>query len=128
MKRDPFADLEPLVQRVYAYVAYRLGPGPDAEALTARTFDMAFRHRAAFDPSRDEPVPFLVELAHGLLGERGDEADSPVRERDRELVALRYGADLTPAQIARILGADARAVESALAETLARIRSAYPSM
>lgn len=128
MKRDPFADLEPLVQRVYAYVAYRLGPGPDAESLTARTFDMGFRHRAAFDPARDEPVPFLIEIAHRLLGEQGDEAGARVGERDRELVALRYGAELTPAQIGQILGVDARTVETGLAGTLARVRDAYRSM
>ncbi len=30
-KRDPLANPEPLIRRVYAYVAYFVGDGPDAE-------------------------------------------------------------------------------------------------
>jgi RNA polymerase sigma factor (sigma-70 family) len=43
--------------------------------------------------------------------------------RDRELVALRYGADLTAAQIAELLGLTTNAVEVGLHRALARLRS-----
>jgi RNA polymerase sigma factor (sigma-70 family) len=43
-------------------------------------------------------------------------------ERDRELVALRYGADLTARQIAELLGARTNAIEVALHRALARLR------
>ena len=33
MKRDPLAHPEELIQRVYAYAAYRIGDGPDAGTL-----------------------------------------------------------------------------------------------
>ena len=33
-RRDPLADPEPLIRRVYAYVAYRLGEGAEAEDVT----------------------------------------------------------------------------------------------
>jgi RNA polymerase sigma factor (sigma-70 family) len=42
--------------------------------------------------------------------------------RDRELIALRYGADLTSAQIAARLGLSTNAVEVALHRALARLR------
>jgi len=29
--RDPFANPEPLIRRVYSYVAYRIGDGAEAE-------------------------------------------------------------------------------------------------
>ena len=43
-------------------------------------------------------------------------------ERDRELLALRYGADLTAAQIADVLGQRTNAVEVALHRALQRLR------
>ena len=39
--RDPLADPEPLIRRVYAYVAYRIGDGPDAEDVTSEVFERA---------------------------------------------------------------------------------------
>ena len=45
-------------------------------------------------------------------------------ERDRELVALRYGADLTATQIGDLLDLSPNAVEVALHRALRRLRSA----
>ena len=45
-------------------------------------------------------------------------------ERDRELVALRYGADLTAAQIGDLLDLSPNAVEVALHRALRRLRAA----
>ncbi|MDQ2983772.1 MAG: hypothetical protein M3R70_07605 [Actinomycetota bacterium] len=44
-------------------------------------------------------------------------------ERDRELIALRYGADLTARQIGRLVGLKTNAVEVALHRVLARLRT-----
>ena len=41
MKRDPLAHPEELIQRVYAYAAYRIGDGPDAEDVTSEAFERA---------------------------------------------------------------------------------------
>jgi len=43
-------------------------------------------------------------------------------ERDRELVALRYGADLTARQIGQLLGMRTNAVEVALHRVLQSLR------
>ena len=43
--RDPLADPEPLIRRVYAYVAYRIGAGPDAEDVTSDVFELGTRSR-----------------------------------------------------------------------------------
>src|SRR5436190_13199498 len=39
MSNDPLADPEPLIRRIYAYVAYRIGDGPDAEDVTSATIE-----------------------------------------------------------------------------------------
>ena len=41
---DPLAHPERLTQSVYAYVAYRIGAGPDAEDATSEVFARALRY------------------------------------------------------------------------------------
>jgi RNA polymerase sigma factor (sigma-70 family) len=150
--RDPLADPEPLIHRVYAYAAYRLGDGPDAEDVTSEVFERALRYRKSYDSSKGEPVAWLLGIAHrctnaALAARRDDQAhvaeaadgrnleEESVRrltlaaglaqlgERDRELVALRFGADLTAAQIAEVMDAQTNAIEVALHRALARLRA-----
>jgi RNA polymerase sigma factor (sigma-70 family) len=151
-RRDPLADPAPLIRTVYAYVAYRLGPGAEAEDVTSAVFERALRYRDGYDPSRGEPVAWLLGIARRCLADAsrpttseldlapertaaGDLEGDVVRrvalasalegldERDRELVALRFGADLTARQIGDVLGMKTNAVEVALHRTLARLRT-----
>ncbi len=149
--RDPLADPRPLIRRVYAYIAYRVGDGADAEDITSATFERALRYRASFDPKLGEPIAWLIGIARreisvhfagapqgsidGLdVAAAGDLAvDTATRldlhaavatleERDRELLALRYGADLTARQVAEVLDLKTNAVEVALHRALRRLR------
>jgi RNA polymerase sigma factor (sigma-70 family) len=151
LRVDPLRNPEPLIRRVYAYVAYRIGAGPDAEDLTSETFERAVRYRKSYDPGKGDPLPWLIGIARRLIEGRpptlelaaelpdrpaeGDIADSAVRrlalssavsrldQRDRELIALRYGADLTARQIAQTLDLRTNAVEVALHRALGRLRA-----
>jgi RNA polymerase sigma factor (sigma-70 family) len=148
---DPLANPEPLIKRVYAYVAYRVGDGPDAEDLTSETFERALRYKKSYDSSKGEPVAWLIGIArrciegrpptlevsaehmdapdHGELEEDAvrrialSSAVSRLEARDRELIALRYGADLTARQIAELQGAKTNAIEVALHRALGRLRT-----
>jgi RNA polymerase sigma factor (sigma-70 family) len=148
---DPLANPEPLIRRVYAYVAYRIGPGPDAEDITSETFERALRYKKSYDSRKGEPAAWLVGIArrclegrpasveglseHYEVADRGDLEDDTLRrivlsgavdrleDRDRELIALRYGADLTARQIAELHGAKTNAIEVALHRALGRLRS-----
>ena len=150
LRRDPLADPAPLIKRVYAYAAYRLGDGPDAEDATSETFERALRYRKSYDPRKGEPVAWLLGIAKRCIDgswakaeyatedvdsvDASDVEEETVRrltiaralaaldERDRELIALRYGADLTARQIAELLGARTNAIEVALHRALARLR------
>ncbi len=53
-----------------------------------------------------------------------DEAVSQLSDRDRELIALRYGADLTSRHIAELLSLSPNAVEVALHRAIERLRQA----
>ena len=44
LRVDPLRNPEPLIRRVYGYVAYRIGDGPDAEDITSETFERALRY------------------------------------------------------------------------------------
>jgi RNA polymerase sigma factor (sigma-70 family) len=148
---DPLANPEPLIRRVYSYVAYRVGDGPDAEDLTSETFERALRYKKSYDPRKGEPAAWLIGIArrciegrppsHELSSEHLDTADHRdleddtlrrialsaavglLEERDRELIALRYGADLTARQIGELQGTKTNAVEVALHRALARLRA-----
>lgn len=155
MARDPLANPRPLIRQLYAYVAYVLGDGPDAEDVTSEAFERALRYRASYDPAKGTPIAWLIGIARRCIGpylaarrELGapaaiDEAASPgaeladlsvtkiavreavaaLPERDRELVALRFGADLTCRQIGELLGLKTNAVEVAIHRALARLES-----
>ena len=154
--KDPLRDPAPLVRRVYAYAAYRLGDGPDAEDVTSETFERALRYRETFDPKRGTPAAWLVGIARRCADDhlrgrgievptdddalfdgaggtgpadlailRLDLADAIARlhVRDRELIALRYGADLRAKDIAMLLGQTTNAVEVAVHRALGRLRT-----
>jgi len=148
---DPFSDPEALVRRVYAYVAYRIGDGPEAEDVTSEAFERALRYRESFDISRGDASSWLVGIARRCVADAVLRREVPIDEiierpvdghedaavarlelrdavagldeRDRELVALRYGADLTAKQIGQLLEMKTNAVEVALHRALGRLRA-----
>jgi RNA polymerase sigma-70 factor, ECF subfamily len=147
--RDPLRDPAPLVRRVYSYVAYRIGDGADAEDVTSETFVRALRYRDSYDPSKSAPATWLLGIARNLVAEHrrpmlavpdeteasgeDESARADVRmtlaaqvarlsDRDRELIALRYGADLTVREIAKLLDLEVHAAEVAAGRALARLR------
>jgi RNA polymerase sigma-70 factor (ECF subfamily) len=152
MRADPLVNPEPLIRRIYSYVAYRLGDGPEAEDVTSEVFERALRYRSSYDEARGNPLQWLLGIARNCIEDARasrtateplEDADrlSPadverdvtrrldlsaaidrLDERARDLLALRYGADLTARQIAGILGVKTNAVEVALHRTLARLR------
>jgi len=149
--RDPLANPERLIRRVYAYAAYRLGDGPDAEDATSEAFERALRYRESFDPRKGEPVSWLIGIARRVVDDQlavrrpsfgtppelaasGDLAAEVLERlelaraldkldrRAQELVALRYGADLTARQIADLLELRTNSVEVALHRALRQLR------
>ena len=151
LRRDPFAHPESLIKRVYAYVAYRVGDGADAEDITSATFERALRYRKSFDAGRGDAAAWLIGIARREIADHyGDRANAGVElpelalpgdfaadsaerldlraavaeldQRDRELIALRYGADLSARQIAELLELKTNAVEVALHRALRRLR------
>jgi RNA polymerase sigma factor (sigma-70 family) len=141
--RDPLSDPAPLIRKVYAYVAYRVGVGAEAEDITSDTIERALRYRESFDPRRGDAGAWVIGIARRCIADAA-RRDQPMPEvepsardatdrtneiverldlhaavlrlngRDRELVALRFGADLTARQIGELLDMKTNAVEVAL--------------
>jgi RNA polymerase sigma-70 factor (ECF subfamily) len=154
LTRDPLAHPERLIERVYAYVAYRIGEGPDAEDVTSEVFERAVRYRHTYDARKGEPIAWLMGIARRCVDEaRGALARRPRLEppdvaapgdleeqtlsrlsfyaalnrldtRDRELLALHFGADLTARRIGEVLGLRTNTVQVALHRAIGRLRSA----
>lgn len=148
--RDPLADPEPLIRRVYAYVAYRIGEGADAEDVTSEVFERAVRYRDTYDRRKGEPIAWLIGIARrslqggtakwptaALVEDAASTDDLELRvverisidaavgrlgSRDRDLISLRYGADLTAREIADVLGMTTNAVHVALHRALASLQ------
>jgi len=154
LSRDPLRDpTRLLVRRVYAYVAYRIGDGPDAEDVTSETFERALRYRDSYDASKGEVASWLIGIARQCINDAahrripepigvgrdetapGQLEDDALRRlmladalrtldrRDQDLIALRYGSDLPARQIAEIVGMSTNAVEVALHRALGRLRA-----
>jgi DNA-directed RNA polymerase specialized sigma24 family protein len=97
-QRVVLVDLD--LRRPYAYVTYRIGDGADAEDVTSATFERALRYRDSFDP------PWLIGIARRCIADALQRVDTPTGETpecNRELLALRYGADPTARQIGALL-------------------------
>src|ERR1043166_1203495 len=62
-RKDPLANPAAAIRRVYSYVAYRIGDGPEAEDITSDVFERALRYRSSYDESRGQPLPWLLGLA-----------------------------------------------------------------
>ena len=149
--RDPLADPEPLIRRVYAYAAYRIGPGPDAEDVTSEVFERALRYRDSYDEDKGDFVGWLLGIARRSVDQRlsepsafplepmppaapddveGEvvervalrEALAELSDRDRELVSLYY-AGLNGGQIAHLLGAPRNTIDVALHRARSRLRT-----
>jgi RNA polymerase sigma-70 factor, ECF subfamily len=150
-RSDPLANPRPLLRQVYAFAAYRLGPGADAEEVVSEVLERALRYRSSYDPKRGTPLAWMLGIARRVVAEQAtaatpvaelpdvvdpvdhvaasvermtmDDALDRLPERDRELLALRYGADLKASQIAEVLDMQVNAVEVALHRALARLRA-----
>jgi RNA polymerase sigma-70 factor (ECF subfamily) len=152
LRADPLADPQPLIRRIYAYVAYRLGDGPEAEDVTSEVFEQAVRYRSSYDPRRGEPIAWLIGIArrciasslsarHPVPTSEPDRADASgefegetverltlneglarLAEHDQELLALRFGADLSARRIGDLLDMRPNAVDVAIHRALARLR------
>jgi RNA polymerase sigma factor (sigma-70 family) len=152
-RQDPLRNPGPLIRRVYAYVAYRIGDGPDAEDVTSTVFERALRYRDSYDSERGAPLPWLLGIARRCIDDGRRTANSlsnfvsedhaaaediaseaverldlygaiaRLDERSRDLLALRFGADLSARQIAELVGLRTNAVEVALHRILARLRA-----
>lgn len=148
---DPLENAQPLIERVYSYVAYRVGDGVHAEDITSEVFERALRYRKRYDERRGSPISWLIGIARRVIADHAASTATPMAElpdlmdartfedelasrlelraavaalpeRDRELIALRFGADLTSKQIARILGLRTNTVEVTLHRALAGLR------
>jgi RNA polymerase sigma-70 factor (ECF subfamily) len=150
MRNDPLRDLKPLIDRVYAYVAYRVGSRADSEDVTSEVFERALRYRNSYDPGRGEPIQWLIGIAQRCIDDwrRGQyqaagsetegwtedatdqsidrlaivDAIARLEGRDRELIALRYGADLSTRQIAKLLELEPNAVDVAVHRARGRLK------
>ena len=145
--------------RVYNFFRYRLGDGADAEDLTSRTFERAWRARhqyrrdvAGFSTwlltiarnlaidhlrARKPLVPIEAaehvtsgvtpedEAAHRSDVERLSALMTGMGERERELIALKYGAGLTNRAIARATGLSESNVGTILHRTVHALRERW---
>jgi RNA polymerase sigma-70 factor (ECF subfamily) len=150
--RDPLANPERLLRRVYAYVAYRVDNRSEAEDITSETFERALRYRESFDDRKGDPIAWLLGIARNCVYDAqlrhrpepaeveqvgGGEIESAIvtkltlaqalstlSSQDRELVALKYGADLSAREVAKVLDMRTNAVEVGLTRARARLAAA----
>jgi RNA polymerase sigma-70 factor (ECF subfamily) len=141
---------------IFGFFAYRVASRDDAEDLTQLTFERALRAWGRYDPSRSQPLTWLMAIArntlidhyragrrtrHLTLDEMGYSEpaaeDQPIGlglstglrdalaalpDRDREIVALRFGADLGGPEIAALTNLTLANVQQILSRSLRKMR------
>jgi RNA polymerase sigma factor (sigma-70 family) len=157
MTREDFGRVyDDQLENVYGFFAYRVPAVADAEELTQRTFERAFRAWDRFQPERGPARAWLLTIARNLLidhyratgstrqqaieevpeEELGSELPNPdlgiepelasalaeLLPREREVLALRFGGDLSGPQIATVTGLSLSNVQQILSRSLRRLR------
>ena len=150
---DPLRDPKPLIERVYAYVAYHVGGGAEAEDIVSDVFERAVRYRSSYDSRRGDPLSWLVGIARRCVNDalrarrnalpHVDEeptdannlesstidrlvlvdAIASLDTRDRELIALRYGAGMSTRQMEALLSMRRNAIDVALHRARAKLKA-----
>ena len=145
--RDSAAD-------VHAYVAALLGDRAAAEDVTMAAFERAYRRRRSFDRRRGSARAWLFAIARNAALDElrrrrrtvtltGDVADEPpaderdpdqraavraalagLEPRERELVALKFVAGLSNAEIAEVTGTTATNAGTRLHRVVVKLREA----
>ena len=128
--------------RIYNFFRYRVGDDQIAEDLTAETFEKAWKYRERY---RDDLASFSTWLtvpleeagqltnAQTLEEEAQERAEfaqvgallARLAERERELVALKYGAGLTNRAITRITGLSESNVSTILHRVVQQLRAQW---
>ena len=139
---------------VYAYVAALLRDRGAAEDVTASVFERAYRKHSSFSARRGSRRAWLFGIARNaaldelrrrsrlapLLGEQADEAiadgSDPARAtvvklalealtpRERDLIALKFNAGLSNAEIARVLSISESNAGTSLHRVITKLREA----
>jgi RNA polymerase sigma-70 factor (ECF subfamily) len=149
------------LRRVYNYFRYRVGDGPEAEDLTAATFEKAWRHRRRYRRDVAAFSTWLLAIARNVardhfrrekrqevrqmerarpetssVEEISERKDNVVRlrallvrlpDRERDLVALKYGAGMTNRGIAEVSGLSETNVGTILHRVVTRLREEWES-
>ena len=149
--RELLSHPETLIRRVYAYVAYRIGDGHDAEDVASTVIERALRYRSSYDSRKGDVASWVIGIARSCVNDHlrertvtvalDDSLASPTAfeadvvrrltvasavatldDRERDLIALRYGADLSTREIGKLLDMRANAVDVALHRSRERLR------
>jgi RNA polymerase sigma-70 factor, ECF subfamily len=132
-------DAEDLTQLTFER-ALKAWPRYDARRATVMSWLLAIARNALIDYRRRDRSPRQISLSRGEVGEdelpiAADPEDerlgpSPelaaalgrVRSRDRDVIALRFGADLAIPEIAETMGLSVANVQQIISRTLRRLR------
>lgn len=148
-----------LLPRVHDFFRYRVGPGPEAEDLTAVTFQKAWQARARYRRDKGAFTTWLFTIARNVAvdhfrsrrtlapldaamhvaggpeadaaAERGSDVDrlgrllAELPDREREIVALKYGGGYEHRDIARLMGLTESNVGTILHRTVVALRSRW---
>lgn len=140
------------MQRVYGFLAYRLPLREEAEDLTQVVFEKALRAWGRYDASKGSHATWVMAIARNVLVDhlrrRRDEREldpehadllvaepetgvsaelatalGALKERERTVLALRYGGDLTGGEIGELMGLSTDNVHQILSRSLRRLRA-----
>jgi len=128
---------------LFAYVMTLLRDRAATEDVTAQTFERAYRRQSAFDPKKGTQRAWLFGIARNAALDPEDDSPPPddaaeaalrratvraalaqLDPRERELIALKFHAGLSNAEIAKVLNISVANAGTRVHRAVTRLRKA----
>lgn len=119
---------ETYYKRIYNYIHYRVNCHFTAEDLTSQVFEKTMNKINTYSPSKSPFEVWLFAIARNVVNDRLQQALQALHTRERNMLALKFGAELKNTEISQLMGITEDNVGVILYRTMKKLRKTLGSV